>query len=96
MCVCVCVCTHTYVYTDIYAFMCVYIYVHTWASLVAQIVNSAPAMQKNWVPSLGWEDLLEERMATHSSTVAWRMSTDRRAWQATVHGVAKRWTRLSD
>ena len=33
-------------------------------------------------------------MATHSSIFAWRM--DRGAWQATVHGVAKSWTRLSN
>ena len=36
---------------------------------MAQIVNSAPAMQKNWVPSLGHEDL-EKEMATHSSILA--------------------------
>ena len=38
---------------------------------------------------LGWEDPLEEGMATHSSTLAWRIPMDREAWQATVHGVAK-------
>ena len=38
-----------------------------WASLVAQTVKSPPAMQKTWVRSLGWEDPLEEGMATHSS-----------------------------
>ena len=32
-------------------------------------------------------------MATHSSILAWRMSVDRGAWQATVHGVAKSWTK---
>ena len=41
------------------------------------------------VQSLGWEDLLEEGIATHSSVLAWRISMDRGAWQATVHGVAK-------
>ena len=39
--------------------------------------------------SLGWEDPLEKGMATHSTILAWRIPTDRRAWQATVHGVAK-------
>ena len=29
--------------------------------------------QETWVQSLGWEDLLEEGMATHSSTLAWRI-----------------------
>ena len=38
-----------------------------WASLVAQMVNNPPAMQETWVQSLGWEDYLEEVMATHSS-----------------------------
>ena len=46
-------------------------------------------MQKTWVQSLGWEDPLEEGMATHSSILAWRIPTDRGAWQAMVHGVAE-------
>ena len=33
---------------------------HSWASLVAQLVKNLPAMQETWVPSLGWEDPLEE------------------------------------
>ena len=44
----------------------------------------------------GWEDALEEGMATQSSLLAWRIPTDRGAWQATVHGVAKSQTGLSD
>ena len=40
------------------------------ASLVAQKVKSLPAMQETWVQSLGWEDPLEEGMATHSSILA--------------------------
>ena len=35
------------------------------------MVNNLPAMPKTWVQSLGWEDLLEEGMATHSSILAW-------------------------
>ena len=46
-------------------------------------------MQETWVQSLGWEVSLEEDMATHSSIFAWRIPTDRGAWWATVHGVAK-------
>ena len=46
-------------------------------------------MQKTWVRSMGWEDPLEEGMATHSSILAWRISMDRGAWWATVHVVAK-------
>ena len=41
-----------------------------WASLVSQMVKNPPAMQETWVLSLGWEDLLEEEMATHSSILA--------------------------
>ena len=40
---------------------------YIWASLVAQMVKNLPAMQEIWVQSLGWEDLLEKGMATHSS-----------------------------
>ena len=35
-------------------------------------------------------------MATHSSILAWRIPMDRGAWRATLHGVEKSWTRLSD
>ena len=66
------------------------------ASLVAQTVKNLPAMQETWVRSLGWEDSLQEGMATHSSILAWRIPMDRGARQATVHGVAKSWTQLSD
>ena len=46
------------------------------------------------VQSLGREDPLEKSMATHSSILAWRISMDREAWWATVHGVTKSSTRL--
>ena len=49
-------------------------------SLVAQMVKNLPAMQETWVRSLGWEDPLEEGMATHSSILAWRIPVDRGAW----------------
>ena len=45
---------------------------YSWASLVAQMVKNPPAMQDTWVLSLGWEDPLEEGIATHSSILAWR------------------------
>ena len=59
------------------------------ASLVAQLVKDLPAMRETWVQSLGWEDPLEEGMAIHSSTFAYRIPMDRGACWATVHGVAK-------
>ena len=43
---------------------------YSWASLVAQMVKNLPAIQETWVPSLGWEDTLEEDMGTHSSILA--------------------------
>ena len=46
---------------------------YSWASLVAQLVKNPPAIRETWVPSLGWEDLLEREMATHSSILAWRI-----------------------
>ena len=48
------------------------------------------------VQSMGWEDPLEEGMATHSSILAWRILVNRGAWWTTVHGVAKSQTQLSD
>ena len=43
------------------------------ASLLAQLVKNLSAMWETWVQSLGWEDPLEKDMATHSSTLAWRI-----------------------
>ena len=63
---------------------------------MAQMVKNLRAMQENQVQSLGQEDPLEKGMATHSSILAWRSPMDRGTWWATVHGVAKSWTRLRD
>ena len=43
------------------------------ASLVAQMVKHLPAMRKTRVQFLGQEDPLEKEMATHSSTLAWKI-----------------------
>ena len=59
------------------------------ASLVAQLVKNPLAVQETPVIFLGWEDPLEEGMATHSSIPAWRLPMDRGASWATNHGVAK-------
>ena len=48
---------------------------------MAQAVKNSPAMWETWVRSLGWEDTLEEGMATPSSILAWRILIDREAWQ---------------
>ena len=46
----------------------------TWAPLVAQMVKNLPATQETWVRSLVQENPLEKGMATHSSTLVWRIS----------------------
>ena len=47
---------------------------------MAQTVKNLPAMRETWVRSLGWEDPLEEGMATDSSILAWRIPMDRGAY----------------
>jgi len=56
---------------------------------VAQTVKILPTIWETWVQPLGWEDLLEEGMATPSSILAWRIPMDQGAWWATAHGVTK-------
>ena len=56
---------------------------------MALLLKNPPAMRETWVQSLGWEDLLEEGVATHSSIPAWRIPMDREAWRATARGIAE-------
>ena len=63
-------------------------------SLVAQKVKSLPTMRKTQVWSLSQEDSLEKEMAIHSSIL--ENPTDGEPWRATVHGVAKSWSRLTN
>ena len=42
---------------------------HSWASLVAQLVKSSPAVRETWVRSLGWEDPLEKGTASHFNSI---------------------------
>ena len=44
-----------------------------WASLLAQLVKNLPAVQETWVWSQGREDPLEKEMASHASTLAWKI-----------------------
>ena len=62
------------------------------ASLMAQMVKNPPAVQETWIQFLGWEDPLEESMATLSSILARRIPMDSGACWATVHGVTRSWT----
>ena len=57
------------------------------ASQVAQWVKNLPAMQETQVQSLGWEDLLEEDIATHSSILAWRIP-----WTEEPGGLQSMWS----
>ena len=58
----------------------IFVYNGGGAPLVTQTVKNPPAMQETQVQSLGWEEPLEEGMATHSSIFAWRIPMDRGAW----------------
>ena len=65
-------------------------------SLVAKTVKSLPAVQETWARSLGQEDSLEERQATHSCSLAWRIPwTEEPGRLYIVHGIAKSQTLLS-
>ena len=61
---------------------------HT-VSVVVQMVKRLPAMQETQVRSLGREDPLEKEMATHSSTLAWKIPWMEEPGGATIHGAAR-------
>ena len=54
---------------------------------VALVIKNLP-VRVTWVPSLGWEDPLEKEMATHSSTLAWRIP-----WTEEPGGLHSPWGR---
>ena len=63
---------------------------------MAQTVKRLPAVRETQVYFLGREDLLEKEMAIHSSILAWKIPWMEEPGKATVHGVSKSQTRLSD
>ncbi|XDA71268.1 hypothetical protein R6Z07F_001620 [Ovis aries] len=65
------------------------------ASLVAQTVKHLPTVWETWVRSLGWEDPLEKEMATHSSTLAWKIPWTEDPGRLQYMGLQSR-TRLSN
>ena len=69
---------------------------YSWASLMAQAVKNLPAMGETQVRSLGWEDPLEEDMANPLQYSCLEKPHGQRSLVATVHGVTKSQTRLSD
>ena len=56
------------------------------------MVKNLPAMQETWVLSLGWEDPLEKRMATHSNILAWRILWTEESGRLQSMGLQKSWT----
>ena len=60
------------------------------------MIKNPHAMWETWVRSLGWEDPLEEGMATYSSILAWRIPMNKGALQAKSMGSQKSPTQLSD
>ena len=63
---------------------------------MVQPVKNLPALQETWVQSLGWEDPLEEEMATHSSILAWRIPWTEEPGGLQSGGVTKSRTQLSE
>ena len=62
---------------------------------MAQHPSAMQETQETQVRTLSQEDPLEKEMATPSSILCLGNPMDRGGWRVTVHGVAKRWTRLS-
>ena len=83
------------IYVCIYIYICIYNFLKRLYPTVAQSLKNSHALWETWVPSLDWEDSLEEGMTTHSSILGWRFPMDKEAWWAAVHGVTKRRTRMS-
>ena len=69
-----------------------YLLQYSWASLVAQMVSNLPVMQETWVLSLGWEDPLEEGIATTLLFLPGEFPWTEEPAGYTVHGVTKNWT----
>ena len=62
---------------------------HIRTSMIAQRVKNLLGMQETQLRSLGWKDPLEEEMATHSSTLAWRIPGTGETWWATVQRITE-------
>ena len=71
----------------IFSFLIWYFMELYWVSLAAQRLKRLPEMWDTWVQSLGREDPLEKEMATHSSTLAWRIP-----WTVEPGGLQSTWS----
>ena len=68
---------------------------YSWISLVVQMVKKLPAIREpGFNPRVG-KIPGRKGMATHSTTLAWRIPMDKGAWWATVHRIAKSWMQIS-
>ena len=67
-----------------------------WTSLVAQMAKCLPIMRETRVQSLSQEDLLEKKMATDSSTLAWKIPWTEEPGRLQFMGLQRVWTQLSD
>ena len=65
--------SYTLKYVWLTTLICV-IWTFELVSLVAQMVKHLPAVRESWVWSLGWKDPLKKEMATHSSTLTWKIA----------------------
>ena len=74
----------------------IYLIFFFWSSLVAQMVKNLPVMQATWVQSLGRKGPLEEGNGNPLQYSCLENPTDRGAWRATVYGVTKSQTPLSN
>ena len=59
------------------------------------MVNNPPAMRETWVQSLGWEDIMEKGMATHSSILAWKIPWTDEPGRLNQPMGSQSWTQLS-
>ena len=93
--ICVCVYTHTHTHTHTRIYIHIYVYTHTYIGFPGgSVVKNLTAMQETLVWSLGWEDPLEEGMATHSNIPAWRIPRieEPGRLQSIVHRVGHDWS----
>ena len=64
---------HTHDFLKLNTNLIVSIFKETGTFLVSQTVKRLPTVLETWVRSLGWEDRLEKELATHSSSLAWKI-----------------------
>ena len=85
-------CIHTHTHTHVYTY--IYMYTHTHIFPGGSVVKNLTATQETLVWSLGWEDPLEEGMATHSNIPAWRIPRieEPGGLQSMVHRVGHDWS----